>query len=321
MHLHPPAGWPNLVFVDAFMGGGSVSLYAKAQGFTVLANDLARRCWLVGKGIIENNDQQLTDEDLGLLLAENTDHDRYIERRFVPHIFPERVARFLDQALANLRDADLDETHKALLCTALIRFMSLDRVGGQYSNLAWGTAMAAGQYDQISPGLLRTGYTRRYFQAIPIRLRSVQEMINAGIFYGQARIFQENALDWMPEQKADIAYLDPPYLGSTSYEATYYPLECILAGQDLPRPPRSSFNRPETAWLSLIEMFEAAHHIPTWIFSFGENPSGFSREQLCGLIEDFDRYPIVVSLHHRWSIATTGDHYQQGAKELLIIAR
>lgn len=66
---------------------------------------------------------------------------------------------------------------------------------------------------------------------------------------------------------------------------------------------------------------EAADHIPVWVFSFADNPDGFSKRQICALIEDFRRTPKVVPLQHRWSIATEVDHYEAGSKELLIVCQ
>jgi len=52
------------VFIDAFLGGGSVSLYAKAKGYKVIANDIAFRSLIIGKAIISNNSVKLESEDL-----------------------------------------------------------------------------------------------------------------------------------------------------------------------------------------------------------------------------------------------------------------
>lgn len=41
--LVPRCHWAGLTFLDGFLGGGSVSLYAKAQGFRVVATDIAER--------------------------------------------------------------------------------------------------------------------------------------------------------------------------------------------------------------------------------------------------------------------------------------
>jgi len=318
--FYPPRDWPSLTFVDAFMGGGSVALYAKAQGFRVLANDLAWRCYVVGKAVVENNDQTLTDELVNLLFQERNGYEPWIERHCVPHVFGPEIARFLDQALANAEKAEVGETSKALLYAALIRYMLMIRLAGQITNRAWSTNMTLGQYDNISQGQLKSGYAKTFLQPIPVRMRRVQQHINGGIFQGHARVFNEDSIAWLPQQWADLVYLDPPYLGSSSYESNYYLLDCILARRYLPRQAPSPFNRRETAWLSLTGMFEAVNHIPLWVFSFADNPEmGFTKEQLCGLIHDLGRETHVASIKHRWSLATESDHYEAGAKELLIL--
>jgi len=50
-----PATWPGLVLVDPFCGGGSVALYAKLQGFDVVAGDLAERACIVARALIANS--------------------------------------------------------------------------------------------------------------------------------------------------------------------------------------------------------------------------------------------------------------------------
>src|SRR6266446_6584807 len=65
--------WPGLRFLDAFLGGGSVALYAKAQGFRVIATDIAERAIIIGRALIENSRVKLTREDVLRLLKP---HDR-----------------------------------------------------------------------------------------------------------------------------------------------------------------------------------------------------------------------------------------------------
>jgi len=61
-HLPPPG--EAQVLADCFLGGGSVSLYAKARGYRVLCNDIAQRSFIVGKALIENDHLTLTSDDL-----------------------------------------------------------------------------------------------------------------------------------------------------------------------------------------------------------------------------------------------------------------
>src|SRR5215510_13237197 len=60
----PRRQWRALTFLDAFLGGGSVSLYAKAQGFNVVATDIAERSIVIGRALIENTRVKLTREDV-----------------------------------------------------------------------------------------------------------------------------------------------------------------------------------------------------------------------------------------------------------------
>ena len=53
--LIPRRRWSSLTFLDAFLGGGSVSLFAKAQGFKVIGTDIAARAIVVGQALIANS--------------------------------------------------------------------------------------------------------------------------------------------------------------------------------------------------------------------------------------------------------------------------
>lgn len=57
-HLDRPDG-KEVVFIDAFMGGGSVSLYAKQIGYKVVAGDISLRGKITGKALIENSTQKV----------------------------------------------------------------------------------------------------------------------------------------------------------------------------------------------------------------------------------------------------------------------
>src|SRR5512143_1773061 len=60
--LVPRRHWADLTFLDAFLGGGSVSLFAKAQGFSVVSTDIAARAITIGDALIENGRVRITRE-------------------------------------------------------------------------------------------------------------------------------------------------------------------------------------------------------------------------------------------------------------------
>ncbi|MEI7998706.1 MAG: DNA adenine methylase, partial [Candidatus Omnitrophota bacterium] len=50
----PREKWGKSIFVDAFLGSGAMSMYAKAQGLMILGNDISLRSVIAGQALIEN---------------------------------------------------------------------------------------------------------------------------------------------------------------------------------------------------------------------------------------------------------------------------
>src|SRR5512134_2590563 len=112
--LLPRRYWAGRSFLDGFLGGGSVSLYAKAQGFRVVATDIAERAITVGRALIENSRVRLTREDVLRLLEPTDASPGRIERDLVPAVFTANLGRFLDRALA-VADESADPAKAALI--------------------------------------------------------------------------------------------------------------------------------------------------------------------------------------------------------------
>ncbi len=96
--LVPRRHWPDMTFLDGFLGGGSVSLYAKAQGFRVVATDIAARAITVGEAVVANSRVRLTREDILRVLSRRIEPPGRVEAQFVPSVFTANVGRFLDAA-------------------------------------------------------------------------------------------------------------------------------------------------------------------------------------------------------------------------------
>ena len=82
------------VFVDAFLGGGSVSLFAKAKGDRVVCNDITLRSVVVGRALIENNHVTLSTGVVTRLFVGNGTKSDFIERNFAPGVVTTRHARY-----------------------------------------------------------------------------------------------------------------------------------------------------------------------------------------------------------------------------------
>lgn len=98
----PRARWRGLTFVDPFLGGGSVGLFAKAVGFHVLCSDIALRSAAIGRALIASS-VTLGHGDIAALLSEPSGpYSRRAEERHSPGVFSKPHARLLDRARHNL---------------------------------------------------------------------------------------------------------------------------------------------------------------------------------------------------------------------------
>jgi hypothetical protein len=108
----PRRHWPGLTFLDGFLGGGSVSLYAKAQGFRVVSTDIAARSLAIGQALIENSRVRLTHEDVLRLAKDDGAAPGRVETEYSPSTLALNQARLLDRAL---RVAAETQTRRAAL--------------------------------------------------------------------------------------------------------------------------------------------------------------------------------------------------------------
>jgi adenine-specific DNA methylase len=98
----PPSNWSSQIFLDAFLGGGSVTLAAKALGFkTILANDWSSRSQVIGQALLSNQQVKLTREQV-LQIATTAPTVHFVQEHFCPSVFSTRHAQALDQILSQV---------------------------------------------------------------------------------------------------------------------------------------------------------------------------------------------------------------------------
>ena len=254
--------WAGKTLVDGFLGGGSVSFYAKAMGFKVISCDIADRAIVVGRGLIENSRVKLTREDVIRILTPNPEPALRVEREMSPSIFTRNVARFIDRALAASRVTG-EPAKAALLKMLAIRVALLEH---PMSQVRKGTIhrVTTGEYEAITPSCAHH-YVNGLRLTRPDRVWGIAQQINAGVFQGEARVIQQSVLEVLPSIEADVVYFDPPYPGVMSYEREYKVIDEILEGTTRPTSP---FTARDGA--AMIDgLFERALHIPIWLLSLG----------------------------------------------------
>ncbi len=272
----PPSSWEKLTFIDAFTGGGAVSLYAKTQGFQqIYCNDWSERSQIVIKALLENHSHLLSREEVLMLTRSLPEGEApgFIQRHFSPNVFASRHAEALDRLLY-WSDKVQNPTKRALsqlLAWHLIRDFvcissSISTSNKPYAEALdglrdWQTLNPKRFVDDSFPNLLKPTWHS---------LEKRRRALNRGVFSGSpVKRFQMDAIAFVSQAEGDVLYADPPYPGCLSYEATNRILDGVLTRQ---RPEASLSTSPFTKDTEALEnLLDGAQHIPIWLISYGNN--------------------------------------------------
>ena len=307
----PRKHWPALTFLDAFMGGASIALSAKARGFgKVIGTDLALRSVTVGQALIANSRVKLMKEDVVRILAPRDGPPGRVEREMVPTVFTRSQARAIDNALAIA--AQTEDVAKAALFRLLA--MRVAMLAHPYSQIRGGTIhrLETQEYENITPSA-----TYHYIDGLRLatvgKLWSLAQMINGGIFQGQGEVRQTDILEALPSIRADVIYADPPYASVMSYEKEYRVLDQILEGLNRPTSP---FTKKGGAG-QIDRLLERAVHIPVWLLSFGN--AACTLEELEQKMSRLGRRTKALQLRYLHLPAVATETKKRENREFLVI--
>ena len=292
------------IFVDAFLGGGSVALTAKSKGMQVFSNDMATRSELVGKAVIENNKEKITMEDFYMLTKSNPNKENFVMENFNTY-FPSKVAKFIDNCFSNLVEIE-DKVKFNLLKLLIVKytlqcmpFQIMYKMTKNYKGTYWTKVID--------------------FMNNPLnKLRLMMKQINGGIINNgyQNYFFKMDVIEFLEHLKGitrpDVVYFDPPYYGARPYEYYYLWIDSIIE-QKMLGLEKSKFNKGD--WKDLMtKMFEASEQIPLWIISFG-GPK-VKPEELNEIVSQFRKTQINKFPYH---YSMSAKHFKV-INEYLVIA-
>lgn len=314
--VYPARTWPALTLLDPCAGACAISLFGKAQGFRVIAGDIAERSHIIQQAVVSNNGELLTDQDLGFLLQERNGYDRFVSEHFVPAHFPTKFAEFLDRAMANIAEHP-SAIKRALLKVILYKMMLGPIIHYGITSISRNTE--AGRLEHIPAHTIRR--VQNWWLTTPaVPVKRLARMINRAVFgNGHENLaHQVDAADLVEQYAAqtDILYLDPPYPEVRGYEESYGVLDSVFAGEVI-RLRRSLWSTPQFT-LQLLNLLDVAEEIPLWVISYGS--VGTSLSQVLALVEEYrPAFTLTVAFPHLHAIAR--QEVSEENKEHLIIAQ
>jgi hypothetical protein len=287
-----------------------VSLYAKAQGFRVVATDIAERANTVGRALIENSRVRITRADILRLLAPHDGAAGRIESTMVPSVFTADQGRFIDTALRIA--SETPDAAKAALIRLLAMRMAL--LCHAYAQVRKGTIhrMSTGEYELITESAVYH-YVDGLRLTTPAKMWELAQQINAGVFEGRAAVMKRSILEALPEIRADVVYFDPPYPGVMSYEREYKVIDEILEGASRPTSPFTA----KTGASLLDGLFERAVHIPVWVLSLGN--AVVTIEELEAKMTRLGRKTKAIALRYQHLPAVATEEKKRENREFLVI--
>ncbi|MCB9609807.1 MAG: DNA adenine methylase [Polyangiaceae bacterium] len=143
----------ELVFADCFLGGGSVSLFAKARGYRVMCNDIAERSVAVGKGLVENNGVTLSRHDLLKLFTDPPEPSTFCVDHLAPEVVITKHAEALDRVMAWARATP--GTKGWLLRLLAVRYLLAQRPMGNFGARTITRQVEDGDWDEVNPHYLK----------------------------------------------------------------------------------------------------------------------------------------------------------------------
>lgn len=317
-----PEHWKQATFIDLFMGGGAVSVWAKAQGFKqVIANDISNRSQILAQAFLTNTQVQITAQDALWLTQALPEEQKpgFIETQYCPSVFARRHAQALEQGFY-WANAYPDPIKQALLKTLMWHlaneFVAFSTSMGT-SNRPFAEALdGLREWDSLNPKRFTDGSLARLCEPTWARLEEKRKLINQGVLGGSpVTVYKADALTVLPKLTGDILYLDPPYAGTVSYERGNQVLDALLQGQAKSHSVEvSAFSKSTDILSSLLAQ---AQHIPIWLLSYGNQ--ALSLEALMELVKHQAHGREVVGFAKRYRHLS---HVSQNKnnQELLILA-
>ncbi|MFT4126075.1 MAG: DNA adenine methylase [Gordonia sp. (in: high G+C Gram-positive bacteria)] len=310
--------------VDAFSGSGVVSYLLKAQGFTVLANDILHFPHIITRATVANSSVRLEPELVEEICGPPVDARDFISTTFDGLYFDAADRAFLDSAWSHIDR--LRGYRRDLAISALVLSAARKQPRGVFT-VTDSSRYADGRRDLRMP-------LRDHF-----RLRAAAEY-NATVFsnghHHHSRSGDVFALDatGLLGAAPDLVYLDPPYAPPTDdndYIKRYHFLEGLSAywaGMDIMENTKTKklakrytpFAYKHTIENALLRTFEHFEDAGAIVLSYSSNAVP-GPDRIVDLLGKVKPSVEVIAIDHTYSFGTHAAATRRDVSEFLFIGR
>ena len=306
--------------LDLFAGSGVVSYMFKTQGKQVFSNDYMAFSATMSEALIENNTQTLTMNDMNILLAENSNVDRFVSTTFKDLYFVNEDNEFIDLIRTNIQRLS-NKKKKALAMSAIIRACMKKRARGIFTYVGLDSRYDDGRRD------LNLSLRQHFLEAVDI--------FNQAVFNNRQDNKAKNGDAMDNKMKADLVYIDPPYyspLSDNEYVRRYHFVEGLAKSWkdvDIQWHTKTkkikSYPTPFSSQIGAKEAFDILfkkHKDSILMVSYSSN-SLPTKEEILGLLSKYKSNVDVVEINHRYSFGNQGDKVNNNknkVEEYLFIA-
>jgi adenine-specific DNA methylase len=214
---------PFETVLDAFGGTGCIAHLLKQEGKTVAYNDILKFNSIIGKALIENDREIITDKDLFFILHKHKDvsYPNFIEKTFPEIYFTDEENRWLDVVITNIRRIE-NKYKQAIAYFALFQSCIIKRPYNLFHRKNLYVRMQDVKRSFGNKATWDTPFVTHYKNFI--------EEANNAVFSNGKNNISLNSNVFNLSEKYDLVYIDTPYISEKGVGVDYLDFYHFLEG-------------------------------------------------------------------------------------------